>query len=214
MIGTICSYPKFTPVPFKEEDLWDGYPEETNAPYGLAKKMQLVQAQAYRDQYGMNIIYLMPANLYGPGDNFKTESSHVIPALIRKFSEAVNENADTVEIWGSGTATREFLYVDDAARGIVLATDNYDDKEPINLGSGNEISIIDLANMISELVGFTGEITLNTDMPDGQPKRSLDVTKAAQLFGFQAKTDLRVGLENTIAYWKNKASAARSNEPG
>ena len=214
MIGTICSYPKFTPVPFKEEDLWDGYPEETNAPYGLAKKMQLVQAQAYRDQYGMNIIYLMPANLYGPGDNFKTENSHVIPALIRKFSEAVNENADTVEIWGSGTATREFLYVDDAARGIVLATDNYDDKEPINLGSGNEISIIDLANMISELVGFTGEITLNTDMPDGQPKRSLDVTKAAQLFGFQAKTDLRVGLENTIAYWKNKASAARSNEPG
>jgi len=213
MIGTICSYPKFTPVPFKEEDLWDGYPEETNAPYGLAKKMQLVQAQAYRDQYGMNIIYLMPANLYGPGDNFKTESSHVIPALIRKFSEAVNKNADTVGIWGSGTATREFLYVDDAARGIVLATDNYDDKDPINLGSGNEISIIDLANMISELVGFTGKITLNTDMPDGQPKRSLDVTKAAQLFGFEAETDLRVGLENTITYWKNQAGAARSSEP-
>ena len=176
--------------------------------------MQLVQAQAYRDQYGMNIIYLMPANLYGPGDNFKTESSHVIPALIRKFSDAMNQKADTVEIWGSGTATREFLYVDDAARGIVLATDNYDDKEPINLGSGNEISIIDLANMISDLVGFTGEITLNTDMPDGQPKRSLDVTKAAQLFGFKAKTDLRVGLENTITYWENQASAARSNEPG
>lgn len=207
MIGTICSYPKFTPVPFKEEDLWDGYPEETNAPYGLAKKMQLVQAQAYRDQYGMNVIYLMPANLYGPGDNFKTESSHVIPALIRKFSEAVNENADTVEIWGSGTATREFLYVDDAARGIVLATANYDDKDPINLGSGNEISIIDLANMISDLVGFTGKITLNTNMPDGQPKRSLDVTKAAQLFGFEAKTDLRVGLENTIAYWNSESSS-------
>ena len=207
MIGTICSYPKFTPVPFKEEDLWDGYPEETNAPYGLAKKMQLVQAQAYRDQYGMNVIYLMPANLYGPGDNFKTESSHVIPALIRKFTEAKNSDADSVELWGSGTATREFLYVDDAARGIVLATENYNEKDPVNLGSGNEIAIIDLANMISDLVGFTGKITLNTDMPDGQPKRSLDVTKAARLFGFEAKTSLRIGLKNTIAYWNSESQS-------
>lgn len=201
LIGTICSYPKFTPGPFKEQDLWDGYPEETNAPYGLAKKMQLVQAQAYRDQFGMNIIYLMPTNLYGPGDNFKTENSHVIPALIRKFSDGKKNNIDTVEIWGSGTATREFLYADDAARGILLATENYDGRDPINLGSGKEISIIDLANLISELVGFTGEIVLNTNMPDGQPKRSLDVTKASQLFGFKAETNLRAGLLKTIEYW-------------
>ena len=203
LIGTICSYPKITPVPFREDDLWEGYPEETNAAYGLAKKMLLVQAQAYRAQYGMNTIYLMPANLYGPGDNFNTESSHVIPALIRKFTAAKKTGAASVEIWGSGSATRDFLYVEDAARGIVLAAENYSGEQPINLGSGNEISIIDLANLISELVGYSGDITLNTGMPDGQPRRSLDVTKASELFGFEAKTDLKAGLMQTIAYWNS-----------
>lgn len=203
LIGTICSYPKFTPVPFKEQDLWDGYPEETNAPYGLAKKMLLVQAQAYRDQYGMNSIYLMPANLYGPGDNFDPDSSHVIPALIKKFTDAKSENADSVEIWGTGKATREFLYVDDAAKGIVLATEKYDGVEPVNLGAGFEISILELAKTISELVGFEGEITLNTEMPDGQPRRSLDVSTAAKSFGFEAATELRVGLASTIEYWNS-----------
>lgn len=203
LIGTICSYPKFTPVPFKEADLWNGYPEETNAPYGLAKKMLLVQAQAYRDQYGMNSIYLMPANLYGPGDNFNPESSHVIPALIKKFAEAKRSNAKSVEIWGSGKATREFLYVDDAARGIVMATDSYDGEQPVNLGAGSEISIIDLARTISGLVGFSGEITLNTSMPDGQPRRSLDVSIASKLFGFEASTNLKDGLTQTIEYWND-----------
>jgi GDP-L-fucose synthase len=204
LVGTICSYPKFSPVPFVEEDIWDGYPEETNAPYGLAKKMLLVQAQAYRDQYGMNAIYLMPANLYGPGDNFDTDSSHVIPALIKKFSDAKKADAKSVEIWGSGTATRDFLYVEDAAQGIVLAAENYNTEQPINLGSGYEISIIDLANQISDLVGFSGEITLNPAMPDGQPRRVLNVTKASQLFGFEADTKLRDGLRKTIAYWNTQ----------
>lgn len=197
-IGTICAYPKFTPVPFQEEHLWNGYPEETNAPYGLAKKMMLVQAQAYRQQYGWNAIYLLPVNLYGPGDNFAPQSSHVIPALIRKFVEAVDRGDQEVMVWGTGLPTREFLYVSDAAQGIVLATKHYDGAEPVNLGSSFEISIRELAELVAELTGFTGKIVFDASKPDGQPRRKLDVTKAEQLFKFRSSTPFAEGLKHTI----------------
>jgi GDP-L-fucose synthase len=202
-IGTICAYPKFTHVPFKESELWYGYPEETNAPYGLAKKMLLVQAQAYRQQYGFNAIYLLPVNLYGPGDNFDPESSHVIPALIKKFSEAVRSNTKTVEVWGTGAATREFLYVDDAANAIALAAERYNKPDPVNIGSGNEISIKDLVSLISELTGYDEDIVWDSSKPDGQPKRSLDVKLAETEFGFVAKTAFREGLTKTIQWYNN-----------
>jgi len=203
-VGTICAYPKFTPVPFREEDLWNGYPEETNAPYGLAKKMLLVQAQAYRQQYGFNAIYLLPVNLYGPGDNFDPASSHVIPALIKKFVEAVETGAESVEVWGTGAASREFLYVDDAAEGIALAAERYDRPDPVNLGAGFEITIRDLATLIADLTGFTGEIVWDTAKPDGQPRRCLAVSRAEQEFGFRAKTGFKDGLRATIEWYRNK----------
>ena len=203
-IGTICAYPKFTPVPFKEENLWNGYPEETNAPYGLAKKMLLVQSQAYRQQYGFNSVFLLPVNLYGPGDNFDLESSHVIPALIRKFTDAVENDKKEVEVWGTGKASREFLYVEDAAEGIVLATEKYDKPEPVNIGAGFEIKIKDLVELIVELTGFEGEIRWDTTKPDGQPRRCLDTTKAEREFGFRAKTDFREGLRKTIDWYKEQ----------
>jgi GDP-L-fucose synthase len=184
-LGTICCYPKFTPVPFKEENLWDGYPEETNAPYGLAKKMLLVQSQVYRQQYGFDSIFLMPVNLYGPGDNFDPQSSHVIPALIKKVFDAMEQREDHIVVWGTGRATREFLYVEDAARGIVLAAERYDKSEPVNLGAGFEISIKDLVELIVELSGFKGKIVWNTSKPDGQPRRSLDISRAWEEFGFE-----------------------------
>ncbi|QQG42264.1 MAG: GDP-L-fucose synthase [Candidatus Woesebacteria bacterium] len=198
LIGTICAYPKFTPVPFKEEHLWDGYPEETNAPYGLAKKMLLVQSQAYRKQYGFNSIYLLPVNMYGPGDNFDPTSSHVIPALIKKFAEARNTKSKKVVIWGSGKPTREFLYVDDAAEGILKACEKYNKPDPINLGSGFEISIKELARTISKMIGFKGSIIFDKSKPDGQPRRRLYVGKAIKEFGFKAKTDFKTGLKKTI----------------
>ena len=226
-LGTICAYPKFTPVPFKEENLWNGYPEETNAPYGLAKKMLLVQAQAYRRQYGFNAIYLLPVNLYGPGDNFDLESSHVIPALIRKFLEAKNFQAKAkiqnenhslnlnltegsqpqpghfVTVWGTGRATREFLYVEDAAEGILLAAERYDQADPINLGAGFEISIKDLVDLVVKLTGFKGEIVWDTSKPDGQPRRMLDVSRAESEFGFRAKTSFEEGLKKTIDWYSS-----------
>lgn len=201
-VGTVCSYPKFTPVPFKEDDLWNGYPEETNAPYGLAKKMLLVQAQAYRQQYGFNAIYLLPVNLYGPRDNFDPQASHVIPALIKKFIDAKREGKEVVEVWGTGKATREFLYVEDAARGIVLATERYNGQDPVNLGSGMEISIKDLVILIADLTQYTGKITWDTSKPDGQPRRCLNVTRATKEFGFNAKTDFKTGLKNTIKWYE------------
>lgn len=201
-IGTICAYPKFTQVPFKEENLWNGYPEETNAPYGLAKKMLLVQAQAYRDQYDFNAVYLLPVNLYGPGDNFDPKSSHVIPALIRKFIEAKESNQPAVEIWGTGKPTREFLYVEDAVKAIILATEKYDKSEPVNLGASFEISIKELAELIKKLTGFTGKIVFNTDKPDGQPRRKLDVSRAKKEFGFEAQTNFEEGLKKTIAWYE------------
>ena len=197
-IGTVCAYPKFTPVPFREEDLWNGYPEETNAPYGLAKKMLLVQSQAYRAQYGFSSIYLLPVNLYGPGDNFELESSHVIPALIRKCVEAKERGENKIVVWGTGRPSREFLYVDDAAQAIVLATERYDDSQPVNLGSGTEITIKDLVHVIARLTGFNGEVVFDPSKPDGQPRRSLDTRKAEKLFGFRAKTLLEEGLTKTI----------------
>lgn len=200
-IGTICAYPKFTPVPFKEEELWNGYPEETNAPYGLAKKMLLVQAQAYRQQYDFPAIYLLPVNLYGPGDNFDPASSHVIPALIKKVVEAKREGKDYIEVWGTGKATREFLYVEDAAEGIVLATEHYEEPHPINLGAGMEISIKDLVELICRLVDFHGEIRWDATKPDGQPRRQLDVSRAKEGFGFEAKTDFETGLKKTIDWY-------------
>lgn len=200
-VGTICSYPKFTPVPFKEENLWDGYPEETNAPYGLAKKMLLVQAQAYRQQYGFNAIYLLPVNLYGPRDNFDPASSHVIPALIRKFVEAKERGDSSVMLWGTGKATREFLYVEDAARGIIMAAEKYDGAEPVNLGAGFEISIADLAAMIKDIVGFYGELVYDTTKPDGQPRRSLDTSRAEKEFGFRAEVPFREGLERAVKWF-------------
>ncbi|NCN82803.1 MAG: GDP-L-fucose synthase [Candidatus Pacebacteria bacterium] len=197
-IGTICAYPKYTPVPFKEEDLWNGYPEETNAPYGLAKKMLLVQGQAYRQQYDFNAIYLLPVNLYGPGDNFDPGSSHVIPALIKKFVEAKNQGASEVIVWGSGKPTREFLYVEDAARGILLAAEKYDKGEPVNLGSSFEISIADLAQTIGKIVGFSGNIVFDASKPDGQPRRKLDVSRAKEEFGFESRVGFDEGLKQAV----------------
>jgi GDP-L-fucose synthase len=201
-IGTVCSYPKFTPVPFKEGDLWDGYPEETNAPYGLAKKMLLVQGQAYREQYGFNVIHLIPVNLYGPGDNFDPASSHVIPALIKKCVDARESGAQFIDVWGSGSASREFIYVDDAAEGIVLGAERYDDAAPINLGTGEEVSIRDLVQLIAERTGFQGEIRWDDTKPDGQPRRALDVTRAKELLGFAAATALGTGLQRTVAWFE------------
>jgi GDP-L-fucose synthase len=207
-IGTICAYPKFTPVPFKEEDLWAGYPEETNAPYGIAKKGLLVQSQAYRTQYGFNSVYLLPVNLYGPRDNFDPRSSHVIPALIRKCVEAVERGDDVLEVWGTGRATREFLYVDDAAEGITLAAEHYDGAEPVNLGAGFEISIKDLAELIARLSGFKGRLVWNTSLPDGQPRRCLDTKRAAAYFGFRAGTPFEEGLRKTIEWYQASRKTA------
>jgi len=203
-IGTVCSYPKHTPVPFKEENLWNGYPEETNAPYGLAKKMLLVASQSYRSQYGFNSIFLLPVNLYGPGDNFNPESSHVIPALIKKFVDAKEKGMPFVEVWGSGNATREFLYVEDAAEAIVLATKKYNKPDPINIGSNAEISIKKLAFLIKKIVGFNGKITFDKTKPDGQPRRKLDTSKAKSEFGFISKTGLEEGLRKTIKWYLSK----------
>lgn len=201
-IGTICAYPKFTPVPFKEENLWDGYPEETNAPYGLAKKMLLVQAQAYREQYDFNAIYLLPVNLYGPGDNFNLETSHVIPALIRKCIEAQERGDPQVTLWGDGSPTREFLYVEDAAEGILLSAERYNGSEPVNLGAGNEISIKDLAELIARLTRFDGELVWDASKPNGQPRRGLDVSRAEEFFGFRAQMPFEPGLQRTIAWYR------------
>ena len=204
-IGTICAYPKFTPIPFKEENLWDGYPEETNAPYGLAKKMLLVQAQAYRQQYGFNAIFLLPVNLYGPGDNFNPKSSHVIPALIRKCLEAKDQGAEQIIAWGDGSPTREFIFVEDAAEGIALATEKYNGSEPVNIGSSFEISIKDLTEKIARMTGFEGKIVWDTTKPNGQPRRKLDTSRADQYFGFVAKTDFEQGLQKTIDWYiKNR----------
>ena len=206
--GTVCAYPKFTPVPFKEDDLWNGYPEETNAPYGLAKKMMLVQSQAYREQYGFNSIFILPANLYGPGDNFDLETSHVIPALIRKCVEARRTGANYIEVWGSGSASREFLYVEDCAEGIVKAAARYDEGDPVNLGNGREITIKDLVEIIAGLAGFEGQIRWQSEKPDGQPRRQLDTTRAFERFGFRAQTSLAEGLRQTID-WYETAFMAR-----
>ena len=209
-IGTVCSYPKFTPVPFREDDLWSGYPEETNAPYGLAKKMLLVQGQAYREQYGFDVIHLIPVNLYGPGDNFNPASSHVIPALIRKAVEARERGDDHIEVWGTGSASREFLYVDDAAEAIVLAADRYDGADPVNLGVGREITIRELVELIVRLTRFEGEIRWDPSKPDGQPRRALDTSRARERFGFVAKTSFEDGLRATIEWYE----AARTAEAG
>ncbi len=200
-LGTICAYPKFAPIPFKEDDIWNGYPEETNAPYGLAKKMMLAQSQAYRDQYGFNSIVLFPVNLYGPRDNFDLKTSHVIPALIRKFSEAKERKQDSVELWGDGSPSREFLYVEDAAEGILRAAESYDGSLPVNLGTGEEVTIRNLASMVAERVGFTGRITWDTSKPNGQPRRCLDVSRARHLFGFQAQHSLGEGLRKTVEWF-------------
>lgn len=205
-VGTICAYPKFTPVPFKEDDLWSGYPEETNAPYGVAKKALLVQLQSYRQQYGFNGIYLLPVNLYGPEDNFDPRSSHVIPALIRKVQEAQAKGEKQLPVWGDGSPTREFLYSTDAARGIVMGTQFYNDAEPVNLGTGYEISIRDLINLICELMEYDGEIVWETDKPNGQPRRCLDTERAKQAFGFTAQVEFREGLKNTIEWWRKNAA--------
>ena len=205
-VGTICAYPKFTPVPFKEDDLWKGYPEETNAPYGIAKKALLVQLESYRLQYGFNGIYLLPVNLYGPEDNFNPESSHVIPALIHKVHEAQKRGDDTLPVWGDGSPTREFLYSTDAARGIVMATQKYDEPEPVNLGTNYEISIRDLVELICELMEFKGKIVWETDKPNGQPRRCLDTTRAKEKFGFVAATEFRQGLKNTIDWYRKHNS--------
>jgi GDP-L-fucose synthase len=208
-IGTVCAYPKFTPVPFKEESLWEGYPEETNAPYGLAKKMMLVQAQAYRQQYGFNAIYLLPVNLYGPRDNFHLDSSHVIPALIRKAIEAQERGDGELAVWGDGSPTREFLYVEDAAEGILTAAEHYNDPEPVNLGSGYEISIKDLAEMIARQTGFTGKLVWLTDKPNGQPRRGLDVSRAKEYFGWQAQIPFEEGMQRTIEWFKSNRDKIR-----
>lgn len=205
-VGTICAYPKFTPVPFKEDDLWNGYPEETNAPYGIAKKALLVQLQAYRQQYGFNGIYLLPVNLYGPEDNFDPRSSHVIPALIRKVQEAQVKGEKKLPVWGDGSPTREFLYSEDAARGIVMGTQLYNDPDPVNLGTGYEISIRDLINLICELMEFDGEIVWETDKPNGQPRRCLDTERAKHAFDFTARVDFKQGLKNTIDWWRKNAA--------
>lgn len=206
-LGTICAYPKFTPVPFREEDLWNGYPEETNAPYGLAKKMMLVQAQAYRQQYGFNAIFLLPVNLYGPGDNFDPRSSHVIPALIKKCADAVDRGDPEIVVWGTGGATREFFYVEDAAEAICLATEHYDKPEPVNIGAGFEISIRELVGLIVELTGFKGRIVWDASKPDGQPRRMLDTSRAFREFDFRAATDFREGLKKTIEWYRGRENA-------
>jgi GDP-L-fucose synthase len=203
-VGTICSYPKFTPVPFREEELWNGYPEETNAPYGLAKKMLLVQGQAYRQQYGMNVIHLLPVNLYGPGDSFDPSSSHVIPALVKKCQDALDAGASVIDVWGTGKASREFLYVEDAARGIGMATEKYDGPDPVNLGAGFEITIRDLVERIASLMGFVGEIRWDATKPDGQPRRCLDTSRAERLFGFRATTSFEEGLKRTIEWYRKQ----------
>jgi GDP-L-fucose synthase len=203
-IGTVCAYPKFTPVPFKEDDIWNGYPEETNAPYGLAKKMLLVQSQAYRAEYGFNSIFLLPVNLYGPGDNFNPQSSHVIPALMKKCVDAVRAGDDYIECWGTGSVSREFIYAADAAEGILLATEFYNGSEPVNIGAGFEITIKDLVEKVVRLTGFKGRIRWDSSKPDGQPRRYLDTSKAKKLFGFEAKTDFDTGLEQTIEWYKKK----------
>lgn len=210
-VGSVCSYPKFTPVPFREEDFWNGYPEETNAPYGLAKKMLLVQSQAYRQQYGFNSIYLIPVNLYGPRDNFDLETSHVIPALIRKFIEAQEKGEKTVTVWGTGSPTREFFYVEDAAEAILLAAERYNESDPVNLGSGVEVSIRELAETIARLTGFQGQIRWDTTRPDGQPRRCLDTRKAEQLFGFRATTPFEEGLNRTIAWYSTRREGGRES---
>lgn len=207
-VGTVCSYPKHTPIPFREEDFWNGYPEETNAPYGIAKKALLVQLQAYRQQYGFNGIYLIPVNLYGPGDSFDPESSHVIPALIKKCVDAVESGAPSIEVWGTGKASREFLYVDDAARGIVLAAERYSGGDPVNLGSHSEITIRELVTIIAELTGFRGDIRWDTTRPDGQPRRCLDTSRAQQLFGFRAQTSFEAGLRETISWYRQVRTAS------
>jgi GDP-L-fucose synthase len=209
VIGTVCAYPKFTPAPFREEELWNGYPEETNAPYGLAKKMLLVQAQAYRQQYGMNIIYLLPANLYGPRDNFDLETSHVIPALIRKCVEAKQAKRPEIACWGSGRPSREFLYVDDAAEAIRLALERYDRPEPVNVGTGQEVTIKALAELIVRLTGFAGRLTWDASRPDGQPRRALETSRAEEEFGFRAGTPLEEGLKRTIAWYEAMGGGAR-----
>jgi GDP-L-fucose synthase len=208
-MGTVCAYPKFTPVPFKESDIWNGYPEETNAPYGLAKKMLLVQLQSYRQQYGFNGIYLVPTNLYGPGDNFDLRTSHVIPAIIRKMGEAIANREKSVRLWGSGNVSREFLYVEDAAEAIVKAAEVYDKKDAINLGNGHEIKIKDLAGLIAEIMGFRGEIAWDSSKPDGQPRRCLDVSRAKKEFGWSAKTPLKDGLKKTIEWYRREASSIK-----
>lgn len=204
IVGTTCAYPKFTPTPFHEDDLWKGYPEETNAPYGIAKRALLVMAQGYRAQYGLNAIYLIPANLYGPGDNVDPETSHVIPALIRKFVEAKRSGSSTVEIWGTGSASREFLYVEDAAEGIVRATEYYDGAEPVNLGTGDEITIRELVEIIRQETGFEGELRWDSSKPDGQPRRRLDISRAEKEFGFKARTPLREGIRRTIEWYRRE----------
>ncbi|MCG3127892.1 MAG: GDP-L-fucose synthase [Phycisphaerae bacterium] len=206
-VGTICAYPKFTPPPFREDELWNGYPEETNAPYGVAKKALLVMCQSYRQQYGLNAIYLLPVNLYGPRDNFDLETSHVIPAMIRKFWEAKRDAAPAVELWGDGSPTREFLYVEDAADGIVAAAEKYDGADPVNLGNGREIAIRDLAKTVAAAVGYTGRIVWDTSKPNGQPRRCLDVSRARELFGFEARTPFDEGLRRTIAWYAERRTA-------
>jgi GDP-L-fucose synthase len=206
--GTICGYPKFAPVPFREEDLWNGYPEETNAPYGVAKKALLVGAQAYREQYGLNAVFLLPVNLYGPRDNFDLETSHVIPALIRKMVEAREDGRDEIVLWGDGSPTREFLYVDDCVEGLLLAVARYDGPDPVNLGTGEEIAIRDLAALVAVHTGFTGGITWDTSKPNGQPRRRLDTTRADELFGFRAQVSLREGIERTVAWYRSTHAAA------
>jgi GDP-L-fucose synthase len=214
LVGTICSYPKYTPVPFREESLWDGYPEETNAPYGVAKKALLVHAQANRAEYGQRSIYLMPTNLYGPGDKFHPAVSHVIPALMKKCVEAVESGQDKVEVWGTGQATREFLYVDDAAEGILLAAEHHDDPDPVNLGANQEVSIREIAELIAELAGFTGDLVWDPTRPDGQPRRRVDASKAEAAFGFRATTPLRDGLERTLEWYRaNRAEAEAAPDP-
>jgi GDP-L-fucose synthase len=205
-VGTICSYPKLTPVPFREDDLWNGYPEETNAPYGLAKKMLLVQSQAYRQQYGCNFVHVLPVNLYGPGDNFDPASSHVIPALVKKVQDAIDAGAGHIEVWGTGAASREFLYVEDAARGICLAAEAYDGAEPVNLGAGFEIQVRDLVKLICRLMEYRGEIRFDASKPDGQPRRSLDTARAERLFGFRAEVGFEDGLRRTIEWYRQQRS--------
>jgi GDP-L-fucose synthase len=213
-IGTVCSYPKFTPVPFKEDDLWEGYPEETNAPYGIAKKALLVQGQAYRDQYGFNSIFLIPVNLYGPGDNFDPASSHVIPALIKKCVDAKRNGDPFIEVWGTGSASREFIYVEDAAEGIVLAAERYNGAEPVNLGTGGEITIKNLVELIVELTGYDGEIRWDPSKPDGQPRRGLDTSRATEQFGFTAGTGFREGLRTTIGWYNHAGLVAAASQQG